>query len=67
MQVAYFAYSMRDSVTFGEPSFFIMRMFRGGEDHCNDIKSLVGVPTQVSETLMEELRPTLISRYYSIL
>lgn len=58
MQAAYFAYSIRDSVTFGEPFFFIMRMFRGGEGHCNDIKSLVGVPAQVSEVLMEELRLT---------
>ena len=38
-----FAYSINDSVTFGDRYFFIMRIFRGGEGHCRDSKSLVFV------------------------
>ena len=36
-----FAYSMSDSVTCGALSFLIIRIFRGGEGHCKDRRSLV--------------------------
>jgi hypothetical protein len=36
-----FAYSIKDSVTFGALSFLIMRIFRGGEGHCKDRRSLL--------------------------
>lgn len=35
------AYSIKDSVTCGALSFLIMRIFRGGEGHCNERRSLV--------------------------
>jgi hypothetical protein len=35
------AYSVKDSVTCGALSFLIMRIFRGGEGHCSDSRSLV--------------------------
>ncbi len=36
-----FAYSIKDSVTCGALSFLIMRIFRGGEGHCKDRRSLL--------------------------
>ena len=35
------AYSIRESVTYGTLSFLIIRIFRGGDGHCNDSRSLV--------------------------
>lgn len=35
------AYSIRDSVTCGALSFLIKRIFRGGDGHCKDRRSLV--------------------------
>lgn len=51
-EALYFAYSIKDSVTAGAPSFFIMRMFRGGDGHCKDIKSLVGFSVEVRKALL---------------
>ena len=34
------AYSIRDSATCGALSFLIIRIFRGGEGHCKDRRSL---------------------------
>lgn len=44
-----FAYSMRQAVTNGAPSFFIMSMFRGGDGHCKESKSLVGISMHVNK------------------
>jgi hypothetical protein len=41
-----FAYSIRDSVTWGALSFLIMRTFRGGDGHIKESKSLVGLSIQ---------------------
>lgn len=65
-QMAYFAYSIRESVTAGAPFFFIMRIFRGGDGHCKDIRSLAAVSGKVSIVYLSDGDLTLISRYYSI-
>ena len=43
-----FAYSIRLSVTAGTPNFLIMRIFRGGDGHCKESRSLFGVSRPVS-------------------
>ena len=40
----YLAYSIKLSVTEGAPSFFTIRIFRGGAGHCSETRSLPGVP-----------------------
>ena len=53
-----FAYSIRLSVTAGSPSFLIMRIFRGGDGHCKESKSLFGVSRPVKYN-PKESRPKL--------
>ena len=43
-----FAYSIRESVTAGTRSFFIMRMFRGGDGHCKESKSVLRVSMKLN-------------------
>lgn len=63
-----FAYSMRLSVIAGVPSFFIIRIFRGGAGHCRESKSLLGVSGPVSRIRSLNLSDlTLVSRDDSIL
>lgn len=62
-----FAYSIRLSVTAGSPSFLIMRIFRGGDGHCKESKSLFGVARPVNIIPKRAGKITLISRNNSIL